>query len=499
MPFYKVYTDYALSENACDNILTNGIPSSVYAPAVRVYEVSRSPEQTAFTISAADEDTARGWLAAVGDAIGQVVSTDYTPPTPDPTPTPLNVWVRVGTWTKSIGGATTTISALPATPKGLILWGSGLSGAALGTFNEHGSVVVGFSDGTFHRDLAATSQDNVNPSNCNRAYGTRIFHCTDPTASGTSTVTETATATFGATSFDLNWSATTIATVGCYFVFGGNDIAEVIVKDYQTGTASMGEKEYTGLGNEFNFAFMLADFHSGDWTSAAVSGAAMHSISVHASTSNSKSWNAHLREDDDSTPSAADRRHNVDGGVLGVMGDGTSNEQQLAQWKGWTSDGFILNWTNAPNLSSFAFTGLFVRGGKWDAGTMASPAATGTTTNISESPTDSIQGMMAIATSMAPGVSYLPSSRFTIGAQDTNDNKACLSYGATTAVNPTVEATLMVSDKFLRQINPTATASSSTDHVVCTISDMDTAGQFSVNYTTVPGVANKQSWFSLSA
>ena len=68
--------------------------------------------------------------------------------------------LKVGAWTKTAGGSTTTSINLGAQAKAVILWGSGLSAAAFGTWSEGGASCLGFSDGTTNRALGRTTRDN---------------------------------------------------------------------------------------------------------------------------------------------------------------------------------------------------------------------------------------------------------------------------------------------------------------------------------------------------
>lgn len=504
MPFYRIYVDYALSESACTRILENGIPTELLADPVRVINVFRSPEQTLFEIQAASEDIATLWHAAIKNAIGRVVLFDYTPPTPDPAPTPLDVWAKVGTWTKSAGVSTTVIGSLPDAPKGLILWGSGLAGASMGTWNESWGSVIGFSDGTNHRCIGATENDNVSTTEAARQINNKIFHLVDPTTStGLPTTNEQATVTFNATDATLTWDVTTSATTGFYFVFGGDDIENVAVRDFQAGT-TIGNTivEYTGVGFQGDFAMFLASFNFlSAVTTMTSSSSLVQSVGAKAGTDPLKCWFAAVRSFDN-LGSASNGRLQRTGKLLGTMSTSANEVQQYAEWDSWTDDGFKLKWPDPPSATNFITSALIVKGGKWETGNTIQPASTSSVTTLLSDITAEIQGIMAVSlsnivlTTMFGGT--IP--RLCIGAQDAAGNMGSLACANSTSI-PTRMATIMNNDKVVRLLAAaSATASSTVVSAELTdFSDLATEGQFTADYTVTDGSLLRETlWFSLS-
>jgi hypothetical protein len=503
MPFYRVYVGYGISADTCARILANGIPPEFYAIPVRVVHFYKiGSDQTLFEIEADDEQIANDWHIALKNSLGLI--TQYTPGTsenPDPPPTPLNVWAKVGTWSKTIGNATTVISGLAGAPKGVILFGSGKSGATVGTFDDYGGYCVGFSDGTAHRLNAICAQDNVATSNTGRTINSKAFTLMDETQAGTAIITETAnTITLGASSFTINWSATTLATSGGYFVFGGNDIVECKVKDFLYSPATTGIQNFTGLGGVYDFGFFGSGAFTGSGYAAAQSSSGVISISAIGGHENSNAWSVTHSVRDAQSPSQQWRMQRTNRIHVAIFSTSPSSIETAGVFAGWTADGFDIDWYDPAGATNTLMTGLFVKGGKWDSGSFDQPLTNGTVTTLLSDPFAVVQGMMGFSiNNVAITSNTSPThSRMVIGAQDAAANKACLAYGGQHGANPTEEATVMVTDRFMKHITPAATASSSSTNAQCTVSDMATPGKFTVDYTTTDSTARQVVWFSLS-
>ena len=504
MPFYRIYAGYLIDPASSAKIMDNGIPASIYPNTVRVTNFWTNITGTVFEIEADDVTIAYEWRDALIHAIGNIEEyTPQAPEDPDPTPGPLDVWARVGTFTKTIGVSTTVISSLPGDPKGLILWGSALSGATFGTTSDAGATCVGFSDGTAGRCLVYGVEDNTTPANANRIADRTAFRMMNVT--GTNSVTgslESASASFSTNSFTLTWSASTLATVGFYFVFGGDDITSVQVKDFEMGTTATGEVEYTGLGDKYDMCMLLtAGFSSSNWGANFFTPNGIHSVSVHASDTNEKSWCCNIRSSDNVATTANHRLQNRNR-LLHTMGGSVPAQQQAAKWQGWTSDGFILNWMDQPSFATLSFTGLFVKGGKWDAGSFIQPTTTQEVPTLLSPSNSAPEAVMAFSinnTALAEGTSSgITGSTWTVGAQDTTGGKGCLSYSGVSAVTNPQENTQMNNNTFMKYITAVVGTTPTTD-AQCTISDMATDGQFTVDFTTVDSTERQTVWFSLSA
>ena len=454
---YRVSVGFRIDDETCDRILAQGLMSTTYTDPIYISKVVKTETSTIFTVYALSKSSARAFKNALMEDLGSLESFDpQIDPNADPPEPPREVWSRVGQWTKTVGNATTTISGLPGEPKGIVLWGSGLAGATLGTFSMNGGVVFGFSNGTENRDLAYAAQHNQVTSNANRSIGKKAFHLIDPTGDASTHIKGDCTVSFGASSFNLNWSVTTLGTVGNYFVFGGDDISSVLISDQQVGTTSSGRFDYE-LGDRYNFGLMLYPFIDGGlpWPTAETGHAgALHSISAQGGPHQTRSWTTCIGNADDMSPSmvhALQKRLYT----LSGMSEEDEHEQQFCKFRGWTDSGFTLEWFNAPTAADFIFTGMYVQGGLWDAGHFYQPTAPGNVFTLLMSRNQLVQGLMGFSINkhdVSDEGHAVEHAYFSIGGADNVGGKGCSVYGGRAVSSPTDEVSLVASDKFMKYI-----------------------------------------------
>ena len=504
MPFYRINLGLRLDDVTCARLLSDGISLEVFTQVVRVLRIAKTSTNTIFTIDAGSETIAENWRDAILEDITDIEEIDIeAAPGDEGAPPELDVWAKVGQWTKSVGNATTTISSLPDIPKGVILWGSGLINAAFGTYNEAGGTVLGYADGTLNRSFGFACEDNQSPTNANRSIQSKAFHLVDPTGDVTGHIKEGCTVDFNATSFDMDWDATTNATVGHYFVFGGDDIEDVQIKDFEYGTTDSIVQEYTGLGRRYDFGLFLTPYIAGPlpWGNFGITGAAMHSISAMAGTNRQRSWTTTIRNQDNVNPSSAHRLQKRTK-MLSTMDTVTNTEQQYCTFVEWTDDGYKLDWVNPPSAATGFFSGFFVKGGKWDAGYFYQPPVIGTIRSLLLGKYDLIQGIMGFSINQSDvtfNTAGSTTAKLSIGGEDADGSRGTITYAGNTAKASSEEATIMLDDTFIRAIDGTATASSSTVTGECTVSDMATRGEFTCDYTITDGISRQVVWFTLSA
>lgn len=456
MPFYKIDFGFRIDGVALNRLAIQGL--STFQEPVRVLpsEGYSNKGNTVLVIEAATQAIARAWKIAFINELSSVEV--YEPPVvegQDPPPAALNVWARTGIWSKTVGNATTTISSLPSQPRGVILWGSGISGNVLeNPTTTGGSVVFGFSDGTDNRDLAYVAQHNQTTTNANRSIGPKAFHLVDPTGTNTTHILESCTVSMASTSFSLNWDATTLATMGGYFAFGGSDIIECEVKDYEVGTTTSGIVDYTGLGFVPSMSLFLFPFITGGlpWPSS-ITGTADGLQSISAYTYHN-GWTSAIQNQDNvsltSTHSLQKRSYTMTG-----MAGNSNTEQQYGRYStDNAADGFAIEWFNAPAASNTIFTGLFVKGGRWQAGSFIQPTVPGTVRVLTNPEWYArVKGILGVSIN-APDITDsnigVSNAKMSIGAQDSTGSKACLSYASSDMVNPSRESSILTDAKFMR-------------------------------------------------
>jgi hypothetical protein len=458
---FKISMGFRIDDATCARILAQGLSSTVYTDPIYIDRIQNTDTNTIITVHALSKTSARNFKEAILTDLGSVESFEPPPPTgtEDPPEGTLDVWSRVGQWSKIAGNATTTISGLPSQPKGIIVWGSGLADATVGTFSAGGGVVFGFSNGTDNRDLAYVAQDAQVTSNAYRSISKKAFHLVDPTGNVSTHIKGDATITFGSTSFTMNWSATTLATVGNYFVFGGDDIGSVVIQDYEVGTTASAVVDYSisSINNPYNFAMMLYPHVAGGlpWpTSPTGYSGALSSISVQAGPDPVRSWSTSIRDKSAVNPSdaCALQRNTY---LLTGMSEDDVHEQQYCRFNKWTNTGFSLEWFNAPTATNYIFSGMFVQGGHWDAGIFYQPTAPGVVYTLFKSKYPLIQGLMAFSANK-PEISDEDEGHhhayLSIGGADNQLNEGCSVYGGIMMSSPTSEKSLVANDKFMKYI-----------------------------------------------
>lgn len=454
MPLYKIDLGFRISYAAASLLYSHDY--ATFHKPIRVISSSHSLEGTDVIVEADDQQTVREWVRAINN---ELASVDVYEPAPvegaDPPRPDQDVWARTGTWSKTVGNATTTIGSLPSNPRGLIVWGSGISGAVFETPTATGgSVVFGISDGTKNRDIAYVAQHNQTTTNANSSVGSVAFHLVDPTGTNTTHIKESATASFSTNSFSLNWDATTLATTGGYFAFGGPDIIESEIMDFEVGTTTSGIIDYEGFGYVVDMGTLLFPSITGGLPWPASITGVNHALSSISAFALNQSWSTSIRNEDNaslSSSSVLQKRTYVLSGMSGT----STTEQQYARYIGVpaSNDGFRLEWFNAPSAANTIFTGLFVKGGHWELRSFYQPTTPGTVRTLLQDRYAAIKGIMGFSagtTDMTDQNVGRGSAKMTIGAQDSTGSKACLYYASADNANPSTEVSVLTNAKFMR-------------------------------------------------
>lgn len=503
---FAVSAGHRISDEAAARILANGLPLDTTGVVVRVKNVVHSITNSTFIVQAVDETDVQTWKQYIHTELPDVeIHTDPVAENPDPPPSPLNISCKVGTWTKSIGNATTSVTGHAAQPKAVFIWTTGLSGATHGTFQEGGGNVFGFTDGTTQRCYGTAIEDNNTTANANMSIRNNISYTLIPTGTASGHVGETGTIALTSTGFDITWSATTVATVGHYMSIWGSDISNVKVMDMSTGTTSVGIKSYTGVGFKPDFGMIIHPAGSDAGSLPLNDTDPNPNWSVIAGNSTVRNWSTGTRDRDGTGTANSYRLQRTAKIFAGIMWDSTK-AKQLAEFVQWTADGLDVNYTDAPDFNDDPMIAIFIKGGKWDAGYLSQPdtggtSPTGDVVNLLADPFAVIKGLMCMSVSNIAQTTTTgnTNSRMSIGATD-GTNQGCTTYGSNHAADPTITASKSYNNKLMAHNTPTATATSSTEEGLATIQDMATAGQFTVNYSTNTDAVNRQVvWFTISA
>lgn len=503
---FSVSAGQRISDATAARILADGIPLEISGVIVRVRNIIHSTNDTQFIVQAVDEADVQTWKNFIHLAVPNVVPwTEPVAENPDPPPSPLDISTKVGTWTKTVGVATTTISGLAGQPKAVFMFGSGLSASAFGTFQEGGGFVLGFTDGTTQRVTGVATQDNSASSNSNTWMGDKTFYILDPTGTASTHIKEKGSVAITADGFTITWDATTLASVGSYLAIWGSDINNVKVKDFTTGTTSTGIVEYTGVGFQSDFGLIMYPPAFEPGAIPVFDTDPTPNFTAIAGNSTVRNWSTGFKESDATGTANCSRLQRTGKLFAGIM-FGTSKAKQLADFHSWTADGFKVNWTNGPDFSTDVFYGIFIKGGKWDAGHFAQPDTGGA------SPTGDVVSLLADQFAVPKAIMCMSvgnieqttttantNAKFSVGATD-GTTQGCTTYASEHLSDPMIVVSKQYNNKLMAHNTPTATATSSTEEGLATIQDMATPGQFTVNYSTNTDAINRQVvWFSLSA
>lgn len=510
MPFFEVSVGHRIANTVMSRIREEGIPLEVYPEVVRIYRAIQGEDNTHFIVEAASEDSAIGWTEAIKNVLAEAEATEHeVSPDEDEPPEPLDVYAKVGTWTKTAGVSTTVITSLGLDSKplkALFLWGTGVIGAnSFNTYTTHAGQVVGFSDGTNHRCLESAVEDNNTTMNTNFWFGNKVFALSDATGSASTHHKEKATAGFDSDGFTLTWDGTTNNAAGGYLAIWGDDITDVQIRDFVTDTTSAGIHEYDlDLNSKPDFGFFLYAPWAGGSLPAFADTDAGPSISVNAGQSGVRNWFAHWISEDGIGTSSTERKKRTRR-VLGGVWDNQALSEE-AEFESWNDESIFLDWTpEPPEFNDSPCSAIFITGGKWDAGYFLQPSAGGT------SPVGDVRSLLPDKHSVVKAVCVVSDGNIVNEGEGSNAH-AKLSFGVTDGTNSvttsiddqdgaavSVNTSITYNNKLMSTFTSAATASSSTEDSACTILDVATAGEFTVHYASSDGIPRQNLWFVLAA
>lgn len=283
--------------------------------------------------------------------------------------------VETGQFAANTGGTGTTVSS-GFQGKAIILFSTGQSSNGLDT-STNLSWSIGFSDGTNHRSIGWAADDNVDASNCGRAFRTdralELFSDGAPT-----TLRYVSGVSFGASDFTITWDGTPAAgyLVG-YILLGGSDITNVAIGTHTLDTAT-GPDSITGLGFQPDFAMFIHAQQTAAGT-ATRAGCGV-GFAAGADKEFAMAWNL---DDGQTMASTFDATSYTDANAsLAAILDGGITVDLLANLTSFDVGGITFNISNAPP-AAWLVGYLAIKGGQWDVGTTTMPSGAGTDRTIS--------------------------------------------------------------------------------------------------------------------
>ena len=272
-----------------------------------------------------------------------------------------------------VDGATQDVN-LNFTPKAVILLSDG--NTVNNTVSAHYHAIMGLSDGTNACCVGSTSDDADAASDTATVYLNTtlgIFQHLDEVDNAVGT--SRATIAFGTNKVTFTWAVNDAnATLITLFAIGGDDITNVKVNTVDVGTTGTGTIDYTGLGftptDKNSVLFLL---HRGEETAinSIIGGG---NIGFGCAVSSSKRWSIANVLENAVDPSDTWRVISTDKCYTSLTTI-TGAIASQADFSAWITDGFRLNWTDAPTATTVKMSYIVIKGGTWDADTLTAPVA----------------------------------------------------------------------------------------------------------------------------
>lgn len=392
----------------------------------------------------------------------------------------MTFYTKIGSLSKPTSG-TVPLSqdsvTVSETPKGVIFWWGGTwqsnTGAA-GTYTEHASAGMGFSDGTNHRSYIMEMEDNGASSGSGGWMGDGCI------SFGEDTLDERATCSFSSTKFTLSWTKITAQAATIYYmVFGGTDITNVTVGDFAAGTAT-GNSTTSGTSFTPDIEFYLTT----DKTTTNTFFSTNSPFSLGAAMSSSKQWNiANACESGRATMDTW--RYLNTGQCVGSLTGNSGALRNAGTFVAFTSTGRTINWTTTDGTATKVYF-MAIKGGQWDMGSTAVTSGTGTftpVTSMSFAPTSMLFAGNGVATSTTVSETE---DRFTFCGMESTTARNTYAYADADNTAAAQVVSVVLTSSVYRMFSAAATATSSTTHVDIDISTLNSNG-FTLNKVTNTG------------
>ena len=176
--------------------------------------------------------------------------------------------------------------------------------------------------------------------------------------------------------------------------------------------------------------------------------------------------------------------------VIAETDSGNGTVKHSADFNGWITDGFALNWTTAPTVSTFQFSYLVIKGGLWDVGNLTSPLAATNNVDYPVSVNSKIPKAMLIATSVTTTSTVntiITPNMFSTGITD----------GTTHVINSVVDETAAATmDNYKIQGTGNIVRVMGNDGVISDIATLDSfsSNNFRLDWTTKGAFAQIYGW-----
>lgn len=383
------------------------------------------------------------------------------------------------------------------TPK--VLWIFGTLNGSANAHAEHMHISYGFSDGTNDACVVQASVDNGTTSvTGGRVYTNAITANLDAGGDPANENRRASLETFDSDGFTLRWdNSDGNALLLHYLAVGGTDITNVKVTSHNAlSGAGTGNEAYTGVGFQGDFLNLII----GGVTGTANTNNAVYNMMIGAATSSSARWVFGSSSEDNVGTSDTYNFKEINR-VFASYSNTTGSLDALADFVSFDSDGFTINYSDAPNnATNQVFASLVIKGGLWDVGNGTAPAATGAQ-NLSLGAGRDPEAFLIFTwgdTTTSSGAAAEAESRMSIGGSDNSLRERCGSMHDTDAAANMINTRISRNDKVIQAYTANATAGSSTTLAEADCTDMSTTDQITLNWTTTLNGMGYV-WFAVSS
>lgn len=417
----------------------------------------------------------------------------------------MTLLTETGTFTKTTSTSTPvsqtiTLANSSLTPKVVWLWTSGQT-TSDGTYADQNLWSYGWSDGT--NDVCQALR--AHETNENEAYVMRndaVISILSLTAD--SEVSRATVSSFAAGQVNLSWTvqSDTSAMVIHYSVAGGDDITNVSAFTSTMQNISTGNHSWNGSGTSFTPDFAMTTAMQ-DVTSVAINtisaSADLAQLSIGAATGTSNQWLLAAREETVTT-SDVDMYLN-DGQCLGSLNPSSgafAYGGTFVSFNNSAGGGITVNITTAASQSNNSVGFLLIKGGKWDVKAFQQRNGTGTQ-DVTLTDATVVPSLVQLVGINSATLDTVVAHHYVgIGASDGTNEGNCYN-GSTNALGTWETARSTSNTKVYRNATPAATATSSTTNAECDMTDMTTAGQFTLDWTTADATQRQMAFFMIGA
>ncbi|MGH9921164.1 MAG: hypothetical protein ACRD38_00270 [Nitrososphaerales archaeon] len=383
--------------------------------------------------------------------------------------------VKKDTFDAITGSGNQVIAGVGFQPKALILWTDRQEGGSGPAITDGYQFAIGFATSAADAVAASViSDDNVGASNAGRSFVSgdllRILSNGNPTLERVADLVS-----FDNNGFTINWSASGVDARIHYLALGGSDITAAKAGTFNR-IASTGNQDVTTVGFQGDFVMFLQ-------TNGGGSSAVHAPIGIGFAKSSTERGALFVDSEDGEGTMDTWRYQRSDRCIVSLQPNSGAVDDE-ADFVSWLTNGFTINWTNAPSgTPNIGY--LVLKGGQFKVGSFQITSGTGNQpiSGVGFQPVGLI--LMSDHSSSASPTTSEAHNRLVFGAAHTtgDSNEGNIAVGDEDGADPSITARSNRQTKIMHLIDEVATGSSSTIDLAADLASFDTDG-FTLNKTT---------------